>query len=529
MVNKKLRVWLPLIFSIVMIAGMYFGYQLSGRTGNKKGFFSSNKRGSLQEVVDLIRLNYVDPIELDSLQYNAIQEMMNKLDPHSVYFPPVELKAANEELEGNFEGIGVEFNVFRDTVNVVYVIPEGPSDKAGMQIGDKIIKVNDSSLTSRILSTDEIKSLIRGSRGSKAQLVILRGAEQKNITVTRGKIPVFSIDAAYMMDKTRGYIKLNKFTKTSYEEFMRSMEELQKQGLKELILDLRGNGGGFMDEAVDMADEFLDGDKLIVYTEGAHNKKREYRCKRQGLFEKGKLTVLVDELSASASEVLAGALQDWCRATIIGRRTFGKGLVQEQFSLGDGSAIRLTVARYFTPQGRSIQRAYDKGNQAYIDEILERVTAPDSLMTSLDTIKGKLYKTVCGDTVYGGGGILPDVIVPADTIGYPRAINRMLINGSFNSYVYQYYLQHKKEIDQYKSPSDFASRFGKLNEMWNGLVAITAKDSMSLQSVSAREKAAVQKRLLASLARYRWRNQGFYHVLNADDPVVKKALSGVGR
>src|SRR5688572_17853530 len=184
MVNKKLRVWLPLIFSIVMIAGMYFGYQLSGRTGNKKGFFSSNKRGSLQEVVDLIRLNYVDPIELDSLQYNAIQEMMNKLDPHSVYFPPVELKEANEELEGNFEGIGVEFNVFRDTVNVVYVIPEGPSDKAGLQIGDKIIKVNDSSLTSRILSTDEIKSLIRGSHGSKAQLVILRGSEQKNITVT---------------------------------------------------------------------------------------------------------------------------------------------------------------------------------------------------------------------------------------------------------------------------------------------------------------------------------------------------------
>ncbi len=347
--NKKLQVWLPLIFSIIMIIGMFLGYKLGNQNGGNGSFFSGNKRSSLQEALDLIKMRYVDSVHIDSLQGKAIQEIMSELDPHSVYLPPVDLQEANEDLAGNFEGIGVEFNVFNDTVNFVYVIPNGPSDKAGLLIGDKLLKVNDSSLTGRVFTTDEIKKYIRGERDSKAVLQILRGNKQQTITVTRGTIPVLSIDAAYMIDKTTGYIKLNKFSNNSYEEFMQAMETLQKQGLQSLIFDLRGNGGGFMNEAVEMADEFLDGDKLIVYMQGVNSKRRDYRCKRPGLFEKGKLTILVDELSASASEVLAGALQDWCRATIIGRRTFGKGLVQEQYPLGDGSAIRLTVARYYTP------------------------------------------------------------------------------------------------------------------------------------------------------------------------------------
>ena len=367
--NKKLQVWLPLIFSIVLIAGMFLGYQLSAPQGGKSDFFSSNNRSTLQKALDLIRLKYVDSVNVDSLQGKALQEIMNDLDPHSVYLPPVDLKEANEDLAGNFDGIGVEFNLFSDTVNVVYVIQNGPSDKAGLQIGDKILKVNDSTLAGKRLSVDEIKDIIRGPGGSKAVLQVLRNNQQQTITVTRGTIPVPSVDAAYMIDKTTGYIKLNKFTESSYEEFMHAMEILKKQGLQSLILDLEDNGGGFMNEAVDIADEFLDGDKLVVYTEGVNNKKREYRCKRPGLFETGKLVVLVDEFSASASEVLAGALQDWCRATIIGRRTFGKGLVQEQYPLGDGSALRLTVARYYTPLGRSIQRSYEKGKKIYMDEV----------------------------------------------------------------------------------------------------------------------------------------------------------------
>ncbi|HEX7904537.1 MAG TPA: S41 family peptidase [Chitinophagaceae bacterium] len=530
MVNKKLQVWLPLIFALVMIAGMYFGYQLHDQTGNKKGFFSAGKQGTLQEALDLIKMRYVDSVSIDSLEGTAIEQMMNELDPHSVYFPPVELKEANEDLAGNFEGIGVEFNIFNDTVNVVYVIANGPSDKAGLEIGDKIIKVNDSSLVIRKMEVDDIKKLIRGERGSKVILQILRGANLRSITVTRGTIPVPSVDAAYMIDKTTGYIKLNKFTDNSYEEFMQSMEKLQKEGLQNLIYDLRGNGGGFMNEAVEMADEFLDGDKLIVYTEGVNSKKREYRCRRPGLFEKGKLIILVDELSASASEVLAGALQDWDRATIIGRRTFGKGLVQEQYDLSDGSAIRLTVARYYTPLGRSIQRPYAKGKKVYMDEMWERYSNGELLYADSNKVNhGKGYETLGGHVLYGGGGIMPDIFVSIDTSRYQKSVNRLLIDGGFNSFVYNYYLQHEQQVQQYKSAADYMKGFISSEEMWNNLVLYAAKDSIDLKAVTGKEKTSLQQRLKALLARYKWRSAGFYEVLNADDAAIKKALETISK
>ena len=523
--NKKLQVWLPLIFSVVLIAGMFLGYKMNNK-GNSSGFFKKSKTGSLQEALDLIRLKYVDIVNLDSIQSGAIKEMMNDLDPHSVYFPPVELKEANEELAGNFDGIGVEFNVFNDTVNVVYVIPGGPSDKAGLQIGDKLIKVNDSSLIVKNLSTEKIKEYIRGERGSTAVIQIARNGQLKTINVIRGSIPVSSVDASYMIDKTTGYIKLNKFTENSYEEFMAALEGLQKQGLQHLIYDLRGNGGGYMNEALDMADEFLESDKLVVYTEGTNSKKREYRCKRPGLFEKGKLVILVDELSASASEVLAGALQDWDRADIIGRRTFGKGLVQEQYQLSDGSAIRLTVARYYSPLGRSIQRSYDKGKKVYMDEIWERFSNGESLYADSNKINnGKKFITPAGDTVYGGGGIMPDFFVSIDTATYPSGINKLFINGSFNSFVYTYYLKNRGTIDQYTSAADYVKRFDQINEMWEQFVIYAAnKDSVNLSSLSAKQKESLQKRLEAYLGRFRWRNSGYYQVLNSDDAVVNKAL-----
>jgi carboxyl-terminal processing protease len=529
MVNKKLQVWLPLIFSIVMVIGMFLGYKLGDQNGSTKGFFSSNKRSSLQEALDVIKMRYVDSVHIDSLQGKAIQEIMTELDPHSVYLPPVDLKEANQDLAGNFEGIGVEFNMFNDTVNLVYVNPNGPSDKAGLLIGDKLLKVNDSALTGRVFSTDEIKKYIRGERGSKAVLQILRGNKQLTITVTRGTIPVPSVDAAYMIDKTTGYIKLNKFTTTSYEEFMQAMESLKKQGLQNLIFDLRGNGGGFMNEAVDMADEFLDGDKLIVYMQGVNSKRRDYRCKRPGLFEKGKLSILVDELSASASEVLAGALQDWCRATVIGRRTFGKGLVQEQFPLGDGSALRLTVARYYTPLGRSIQRSYGQGKKVYMDELWQRYSSGE--MISADSLKnhngGKMFATNCKDTLYGGDGITPNVFVPIDTANIRNQLSA--IPGNLNSFVYNYYLQHKSQVDQFTTAADYSQRFNMNDEMWTALVNYTAKDSFNFTKVNSKEKELLTLRLKALLARYKWRNSGFYQVLNSDDPVIKKALENIAK
>jgi carboxyl-terminal processing protease len=527
--NKKLQVWLPLIFSLVMIVGMFLGYKLGNQNGGNKGFFSSNTRSSLQEAVDLIRMRYVDSVHLDSLEGRAIQEMMKELDPHSVYLPPVDLKAANEDLAGNFEGIGVEFNILGDTVNVVYVVTNSPSEKAGIQIGDKIIKANNVMLAGKGFASDSIKKYIRGERGSKAVLQVLRDKKTMEIAVTRGTIPVPSIDAAYMIDKATGYIRLNKFTDNSYEEFMQAMEGLQKKGLQNLIYDLRGNGGGFMNEAVEMADEFLDGDKLIVYTEGVNSKKREYRCRRPGLFEKGKLVIVVDHLSASASEVLAGALQDWCRATVIGRRTFGKGLVQEQYSLTDGAAIRLTIARYYTPLGRSIQRSYEKGGKVYMDDLWERWNSGE--MLSLDSLKshnhGKIYTSNCNDTLYGSDGITPNVFVPLDTSIIQQEITKVLRESNVLSIPYVYYLEHRQEMAQYSSATDFAQRFDA-TKLWDGYVKYPG-GSMAFEIITGELKTRIQQRLKAQLARFRWRNDGLYQVLNTQDPVIRRAMELVSK
>lgn len=522
---KKYNIWLPLLFALLIIGGMYFGYQLNDRTIGKKGFFSNDKRSSLQEVLDLIMLKYVDSVKLDTLSGHAIELMMNQLDPHSVYIPASLLNETVEDLSGNFDGIGVEFNIFSDTVNVMFVIPGGPSEKAGLVIGDKILKVDNKSLLTEKLNSDDIKRLIRGKKDSDVSLEIFRNNKLNNITVRRGKIPVSSIDAAYMLTDTVGYIRLNRFSEKSYAEFMQSLEQLQKEGLQHLVFDLRGNGGGFMNEAVEIADEFLDNDKLIVYTSGTNSQRRDYRAKRKGLFETGKLVILVDELSASASEVLSGALQDWERATIVGRRTFGKGLVQEQYAISDGAAIRLTVARYYTPLGRSIQRAYDKGKKVYMDELWERYSNGESINADSNKINnGKEFKTRSGKIVYGGGGIMPDIFVPLDTGSYQRSISRLLTNGTFNRFVYEYFLQNQTMIEKYNSAADYTKNFNNSTELWAKLKQYVSKDSINFDAVPTKDKQALQKRLKALLARFKWRNEGFYEVLNTDDSVIVKAL-----
>ncbi len=524
--NKKLQVWLPLLFALVMIAGMFIGYKLNSDSGGKKNFFSGNRRNSLQEALDLIKLKYVDSIDVDSLEGMAIKEVMNELDPHSVYLSPEEVKEADEDLEGKFEGIGVEFNVFDDTVNAIYVIPDAPGDKAGLKIGDKLLEVNGSSLTKKGMGFDEIKNMIRGPKGTQAKFKLLRGSQLMSITVDRGTIPVPSVDADYMIDKKTGYIRLNKFSSTSYEEFMDAMETLKKENLQSLILDLRDNGGGLMDEAVDIADEFLEGDKLIVYTQGVNSKKREYRCKRPGIFEKGNLVVLVDERSASASEVLTGALQDWCRAKIIGRRTFGKGLVQDQYPLSDGSALRLTIARYYTPLGRSIQRSYEKGKKLYMDEFMDRYNNGELVYADSNKIhNGKYFITNCSDTVFGGGGIMPDFFIPIDTILYSAQINDLFTGSLFNSFVYRYYLQTKQQLDQYKTVTEFIANIDA-TKLWDAFTKYPGT-TPAIQSIKGKEKERIQERMKGILARYKWRNPGLYQVLNTNDPLVNTALQQV--
>lgn len=527
--NKKLQVWLPLIFSVVMICGMFFGFKLHQQTGSPDSFFKRDKKTSLQEVLDLIQDRYVDSVKMDSLQNDALTDVMNHLDPHSVYIPASNVSEMNEDLVGNFQGIGIEFNIFSDTVHVLYVVPDGPSDKAGLHIGDKILKVNDSSIVSKTLPSDDIRKMIRGAGGSKVKLTVLRGNTIQYYHVTRGTIPLPSLDAAYMIEPGIGYIKLNKFSETTYKEFMRAMEDLKKQGMQKLMLDLRDNGGGFITQAVNIADEFLDDNKLIVYTEGTNIKRQDYRASKEGVFEKGKLVVLVDELTASASEILAGALQDWDRATIIGRRTFGKGLVQEQYSLDDGSAIRLTVARYYTPSGRSIQRPYDKGKKVYMEEIYDRYENGEMLTAdSIHFSKNKAYKTNGGRTVYGGGGIMPDVFVPIDTSLYTRSVTKLYLDGRFNNFVYKYYINHQQQFEQYKKPSDLVAGYNPA-DAWQQLVSYAKKDSINLTKIPEADKKNIQNRIKAYLARLKWRTEGFYEVYNKYDPVVQQAKEALAK
>ena len=520
---KRLQIWLPLLFAIVMIIGMVIGFNLRENTMTNN-FFKLPRRTPLQEVLDLVRLKYVDAINTDTLADDAIEEMLTHLDPHSIYIPASKLQEVNEDLQGNFEGIGVEFQIIDDTVHVTNVLPKGPSDIAGLQTGDKFLKVGDSVVAGNRINGDRIKKLLRGPGTSEVKLAMLRNHEQKIFTVKRGTIPLPSLDAAYMLEPGIGYIKLNKFAETTYEEFMQALENLQKNKLQQLVLDLRGNGGGILQEAVQIADEFLDDQKLIVYTQGNKIPKEEYDAKRDGLFEKGKLIVLVDELSASASEVLAGALQDWDRATIMGRRSFGKGLVQEQYQLSDGSALRLTVARYYTPLGRSIQKPYTKGVEEYNKELYERFHNGEVIKgDSSKSVHGPAFKTKGGHVVYGGGGITPDIFVGLDSSLFVSDISDAYPDTRLNIFLYEFFLDHKQELSSYKSPADYNRQFNA-ERMWQPLVDFAKKDSVNIAEIAAGYKPVFMQRLKANLARQIWRTEGFFEVWNATDPVVKKAV-----
>ncbi len=523
--NKKLQVWLPLLLSLCMIAGMFIGYRIKGNMADS-GIFFVEKERPVQEVLDLIKRKYVDKEDMDSLGTDAIQTILAQLDPHSVYLPPQELKQVNEDLDGQFFGIGIEFNIINDTVNVVNVLDKGPSQKAGLLIGDKIIKVNDSLVAGDSISATKLRKLIEGNAGEKVTVTILRDGIQKPIDITRGPVPLYSLDAAYMITDTTGYIRLNKFSETTYKEFMDALQKLQKQGMKSLILDLRDNGGGILTQATDIADEFLNDDKLITYTQGVHSPKKEYLCQKVGDFEKGKLVVLVNEGTASASEILTGALQDWDRATIVGRRTFGKGLVQEQYQLSNGAGLRLTVARYYTPLGRSIQKPYQKGFEMYDHDLINRFK--DGEMTSADSIKHtgeKKYITQSGKVLYGGGGITPDVFVPFDTTAVDKNIMDAIMNGTLNRFVYLNFLNHQKIFKQYSSPKMFDEKYIVGDSTLNELKHYAQKDAINLNLENKKDKALLQKQIKVITAREIWNTEGYYEIKNTYDSTVIKALN----
>lgn len=521
--SKKLQVWLPLLFAIVMVLGMSIGYGLKGNSGIS--FFNISRPSSMEEVLELINGKYVDQVNMDSINQSAIDEILSRLDPHSVYIPSSELKEVNEELMGNFQGIGVEFQIFNDTVNVLNVIKDGPAYKAGVLTGDALIKVNDSvRISGKKIKAEEIRKQLRGPAGSSVKVTVLRDGSLKNIYIKRGNIPVPSVDAAYMIAPKTGYLRINKFGGRTYEEFMQNMEKLQKTGMNKLILDLRGNGGGFMKEATSIADEFLDGEKLIVYTQGKRSPRVDYRCSKDGLFEKGKLVVLVDETSASASEVLTGALQDWDRATIIGRRTFGKGLVQQPFQLSDGSELRLTIARYYSPLGRNIQKPYNDGKEKYKEELMDRYHNGEMVKEDTSRHKGPSYKTPAGHIVYGGGGITPDIFVSFDTAKMKEPLTRLYYNNILTNFVYKYYIQNRSYFQTIKSSGNLAKQFIPGEKEWKMLSILASKDSLFLGNIKRKDKEEILKKIQELMSRQLFGNEGYIELINERDPVVKKGI-----
>jgi carboxyl-terminal processing protease len=523
---SKPQVWMPLLFSITLIAGMLLGYRIRDHIPGRP-FFSVDKSRPLQEMMDLIRSRYVDTINMQQLADTAVSAILAKLDPHSIFIPADELAVTQEEITGRFSGIGVEFSILNDTIHVLQVIPGGPSAKAGLQTGDRLTRVNDSNVAGVHITEDRIKRLLRGGHGTEVQLQVLRGGTPQQFRFSRGIIPVSSVDAAYEIAPGTGYIRLNKFTQATYREFMEVLEPLTKKGMRQLILDLRNNGGGVLDQAVEIADEFIDGDKLITYTEGLHFPRKEYRCKRPGLFEKGKLVVLADEGSASASEIILGALQDWNRATIIGRRSFGKGLVQEQYDLSDGSALRLTVARYYTPVGRSIQRPYNQGEKAYYEEAFNRYQKGEA--DTAPPAGAPLFTTPSGRKVAGGGGIYPDIRVEEDSTLYPSALSRLYMEGSFTRIAYRYYLANRSELQQFKNADSFVAGFNFPETAGKTIREEVLTDSVNMDTLSKKASTLLYDRLKAALARQLWRNEGYFRTVNHNDPLIMKALDYLSR
>ncbi|MBX2931314.1 MAG: S41 family peptidase [Chitinophagaceae bacterium] len=524
MIKEKKQVWLPILFALVMVFGMVVGFNLKKHSSTET-FLGTGNTTTVQEVLSLIRNKYVEPIKMDSISEITINELLSHLDPHSLYIPPINVEDINDELLGNFQGIGIEFQLLNDTVNVINVIPNGPSEKAGILIGDKLIAVNDSIKIAGVqITTDKIRHYFRGKAESKVSVTLLRNNQLKNITITRGVIPISTIDAAYLIEPQTGFIKLNKFGDKTYEEFMAQLEKLQKQGMKNLIVDLRGNTGGLMNEAVDIADEFLSDNKLVVYTEGDKSSRYEYKTKRDGLFEEGNLIILVDEKSASASEILAGTLQDWDRATIVGRRTFGKGLVQQQFPLSNGGALRLTIARYYTPLGRNIQKPY---NHKSIEEYRRDALNGNEIIDTDDddsTHKNHTFTTPKGKIVYGGGGILPDIVVTEDSVSLSKKMVSLYQTNVLRNAALQFYVSNKTALNNYTTPTQFYNEYKTPNNLWQLIEKLALQKSIAINTATPAERTYILTDMQKLLAKFMFGDNGYYEIANKTDKMVIKCL-----
>ncbi len=485
------------------------------------------KFGRLLRMIDSY---YVDTTNIDAITEKAIINLLGDLDPHSVYISKEEVAKMNEPLEGNFEGIGITFNIFRDTLLVTSIVAGGPSEKVGLMAGDRILEVDKKKITGINLKNDDVFKLLKGPKGTQVALKILRKNHQDllDFIIIRDKIPIYSIDAYYMINRETGYIKMNKFAATTLDEFKEALTALKKQNIKNLILDLRGNGGGYLKTAIDISDEFLPADRMVVYTQGVNSPKRDYKSTPIGSFEEGKLVVLVDEGSASASEIVSGAIQDWDRGMIIGRRSFGKGLVQQPFYLTDGSMVRLTTAHYYTPSGRCIQKPYKEGTEEYKKDFQKRIEKGE--MFSADSIAfpdSLRFKTITtGRTVFGGGGIMPDLFIPMDTSKYYSYINQLRRSNIIYNYILTYEDANRdKLIKKYDSFEKFKEKYEVSDDMINGIVANAEKEKIAKNPEGLEfSRKLMKKEIKSYLARDLYDKGDFYRIYNEDDDAILKAV-----
>ena len=527
---KNYNVFFPILVSLTLILGLWLGYFLSNRMQSNSSQTQNNSAATsdkINSLLDYIEYQYVDTINKKELVEKTVTSMLQSLDPHSSYIAASEFETVNEPLEGNFDGIGVEFNLIKDTIRVITPIEGGPSEKIGIKAGDKIVKVDGKIVAGVKITNKEVFDKLRGKSGSTVNVTILRNGINKPLSfnIVRDAIPLYSIDASYMVNPTIGYIKISKFAATTYDEYLKAFNSLSKQGMKKLILDLRGNPGGYLNAAVDISDEFLVNGLQIVYTQGKSNPKKTHKATERGSFENNPLAILIDEGSASASEIVAGAIQDNDRGTIIGRRSFGKGLVQDQLQLPDGSAIRLTIARYYTPTGRCIQKPYSDDKSQYYSEEYERYEHGELLNAdSIKLDKTKKYTTPEGKVVYGGGGIMPDVFVPLDTAKNNTFVNKVFYTGAINTFAFEYADKNRATLNAYQNAKNYIAQFEISNKILEEFYTYCDKQNTKLGSVN-KEKTnqALKPYLKAFIGRDVFDKDAYYPIINQSDKCIIKA------
>ena len=527
--RRTLSPFQPLLLAIALVAGLFIGQDLGGNGAGALQVLKLRQPGAadkIGQVLDLIDRQYVDTVEKNALVDEVLQDILQRLDPHSYYITAAELSAAQEPLEGSFDGIGVEFSIQRDTVVVVAAVEGGPSEALGIRAGDRILSADDVPLAGVGITNDGVMRTLRGPKGSQVTVSLLRSgqAEPFPVTIQRGKIPIKSVAAAILSDDSTGYIKLVRFAKNTHEEFMTAATQLQQRGMQRMVLDLRGNGGGYLNSAIELADEFLTKGLTIVYTEGRHSPRRDITATARGAFEKMPLAVLIDEGSASASEIIAGAIQDNDRGLIVGRRSFGKGLVQEHMELPDQSAVRLTTARYYTASGRSIQRPYGEGIN-YGAELEDRYQHGE--LISADSVRldsSQVFTTLGGRTVYGGGGVMPDIFVPADTAEGSHYLSELFFTGTLTRFAFDVADRDRAKFLRYGSHQVFDQRFTVTDALLNELGRFAQEQGIEDRPTDLqRSKGQITTRLKAGIARNIWGDAGYYEIMLGTDSIFKRA------